>query len=354
MIDFGVPPKASEIEVTLFGPGYGEAVAVHLGEGVWMLVDSCIDPNSKGPASLHYLERIGVNPARVRTIIASHWHDDHVRGISQIAAKCPGADFVLSAVFTKKEAAAFAAAYGGESSVGLARGAKELFSIVQARGSVNFAQHKSIVLQENLNGRQVMATALSPLPATFAKFVLRVGQYAARKDGAINNAPEIRPNTEAVALHIDFGDDAVLLGADLEEHHVYGWSAIANEGWSGSRRPATTYKIAHHGSYTGDCPQIWTKLLAANPVACLTPFTLGNLRLPSDEDKTRVRSNTQNSYTSSGASRRAEMDGRLLKRLSLVAKNLGVANSGFGAVRLRKRIDTRSWQVELFGAARPL
>lgn len=354
MIDFGVLPGASEIEVTLIGPGYGEALAVHLGDDVWMLVDSCIDPNSQSPASLHYLERIGVDPARVRTIIASHWHDDHVRGISQIAARCPGADFVLSAVFNTTEAAAFAAAYSGESSVGLARGAKELYSIVKARGSVNFAQHKSIVLQENLNGRQVMVTALSPLPATSAQFVLRMGRYAAREDGATNNAPDLRPNTEAVALHIDFGDDAVLLGADLEEHHAYGWSAIANDGWSGSRRPATTYKVAHHGSYTGDCPQIWAKLLGANPVACLTPFTLGNLRLPSDDDKARVRSNTQHSYTSSGASRRAEMDGRLLKRLSRVAKNVAVANSGFGAVRLRKCIGAPSWNVELFGSAQPL
>ena len=322
MMDYGVPPGTREIEVTLFGPGYGEAVAVHLGDGVWMLVDSCMDPNSQSPASLHYLERIGVDPARVRTIIASHWHDDHVRGISQIATRCSGAEFVLSAVFNEKEAAAFATAYGGGSSAGLARGAKELFSIVHAREMVNFAQHKSIVLEENLNGRKVMATALSPLPAAFAQFVRRIGQYAARDDGAINSAPELRPNTEAVALHIDFGDDAVLLGADLEEHSSYGWSAITIDPWSGRRLAATAYKVAHHGSYTGDCSEVWANLLKANPVACLTPFTLGNVRLPSGDDRARVRSKTQHSYISSGASRRAEMDGRLLKRLSRVAKNV--------------------------------
>ena len=108
MIDYGSSPAAKEIEVTLFGPGYGEAVVVHLGEGVWILIDSCIDPNTKTPASLHYLQSIGVDLGGVRTVIASHWHDDHVRGISQIAAKCATADFVLSAVFNTKEAAAFA------------------------------------------------------------------------------------------------------------------------------------------------------------------------------------------------------------------------------------------------------
>lgn len=130
MIDYGVPPAADEIEVTLFGPGYGEAIAVHLGDGVWLLIDSCIDPDAGAPASAAYLEKIGVGQGQVRTIVASHWHDDHVRGISQLAAKYPSADFVISAVFNDKEALAFLSAYNGESSAGLARGTKELFSAV--------------------------------------------------------------------------------------------------------------------------------------------------------------------------------------------------------------------------------
>ena len=72
MIDYGTPPAADEIEITLFGPGYGEAIAIHLGEGVWLLVDSCIDPDSKAPASETYLEQIGVNAEQVRAIVASH------------------------------------------------------------------------------------------------------------------------------------------------------------------------------------------------------------------------------------------------------------------------------------------
>ena len=39
-------PSAREIEVSLFGPGYGECVLVHLGEGQWMIVDSCVEQGS--------------------------------------------------------------------------------------------------------------------------------------------------------------------------------------------------------------------------------------------------------------------------------------------------------------------
>jgi hypothetical protein len=31
---------------------------------------------------------------------------------------------------------------------------------------------------------------------------------------------------------LDFDDDAVLLGSDLEEHQDFGWTAIAADAWS--------------------------------------------------------------------------------------------------------------------------
>lgn len=104
MIDYGNGPSSDEIEVCLFGPGFGEAVAVHLGDGNWLLVDSCLDPEEKLPAVEVYLKRIGVSDAGVRVIVASHWHDDHVRGLSRLVAAYPGAELQISGVFSDKEA----------------------------------------------------------------------------------------------------------------------------------------------------------------------------------------------------------------------------------------------------------
>ncbi len=354
MIKYGAPPAANEIEVTLFGPGYGEAIAVHLGEGNWLLVDSCVEPASKAPASATYLDYIGVDAEQVRTIVASHWHDDHVRGISQFSDKYPSAEFAISGVLNDREAMAFLAAYSGELSSQLSRGTRELYDVILNREIVYPALHRSIVLETTLNGKQVRVTAISPLPAAFAQFISHAAENRALKDGAINHAPDLQPNTEAVALHIDFGDDAVLLGADLEERPGLGWSAVVADKWSGERRPATAYKVAHHGSYTGDCPCIWTTLLMPDPVACLTPYTLAGRRLPTDLDKQRLKTNSQYIYICSGASRRPEMDARLLKRLGDICGNIARADAGFGAVRLRKPAGAPSWNVELFGAAQAL
>jgi beta-lactamase superfamily II metal-dependent hydrolase len=354
MIDYGAPPEINEIEVVLFGPGYGEAIAIHLGDAAWMLVDSCIDPNSKEPAAGTYLERIGVPAASVRTIVASHWHDDHIRGISRLAAKHPKAEFFLSGVFNNKEAETFLAAFSGKSSADLARGSKELFDVLQARENVYPALHRSSIFEAMLNGRPVRVTALSPVPAAHAQSIAHFAQYLPRKNGAIGHAPEVQPNFEAVALHIDLGDDAVLLGADLEEHARFGWTAVIGEQWSRARKAATAYKVAHHGSYSGDCPAIWTTMLQPHPTVCLTPFTRGNLWLPTDHDKQRLKEKTPHAYISSGASRRPDMDSRQLKRLADVCKKLARVDAGFGAVRLRKTIAAPSWNVELFGTAQSL
>lgn len=354
MTNYGAAPASDQVEVTLFGPGYGEAIVLHLGEGVWLMVDSCIDPESKQPASGSYLEGLGVKADQVRAIIASHWHDDHVRGISKLASAYPAADFVLSAVFNNMEASAFLAAYGGKSSAGLARGGKELFGAVEGRNNVFPALHRSIVFQDTLNGRPVIVTALSPLPAAYAAFLANLAQYLPTEGDPINHAPELRPNMEAVTLHLDLGSDAILLGADLEEHQAYGWSAVVSDSWSGARKPSTAYKVAHHGSVTGHCPEVWATLLQTDPVACLTPFSLGSVGLPTEGDATRLRAHTKHVHVTSATSRRPEMDSRLLKRMSTTCKKLARADGGFGAVRLRKGIGASTWNVELFGAARTL
>ena len=86
----------------------------------------------------------------------------------------------------------------------------------------------------------------------------------------------------------------------------------------------------------------------------MTPFTLGDLRLPTDADRVRVKRDTRYAYISSAATRRPDMDSRILKRLGDVCKKLSRVDAGFGAVRLRKQIGAPCWHIELFGAARAL
>ncbi|MEW6376035.1 MAG: hypothetical protein AB1502_09655 [Thermodesulfobacteriota bacterium] len=62
-----------------------------------MIVDSCLDRNTRTPIALQYLQELGVNIATdVKLFIITHWHDDHIRGASSILASCHNAKFICS------------------------------------------------------------------------------------------------------------------------------------------------------------------------------------------------------------------------------------------------------------------
>ena len=100
--DGGTPPRDDEFELTLLGPGYGESIVMHIGEGAWVLVDSC--GRADAPAALDYLETLGIDPAKaVKLIVASHWHDDHICGIAHMARACSTATFCCASVLCAEE-----------------------------------------------------------------------------------------------------------------------------------------------------------------------------------------------------------------------------------------------------------
>jgi hypothetical protein len=55
------PPEIDELEVSLFGPGFGESIVLHLGDGKWIIVDSCLRPGYELPAPLTYLIQLGID-----------------------------------------------------------------------------------------------------------------------------------------------------------------------------------------------------------------------------------------------------------------------------------------------------
>ncbi|MEY2167138.1 hypothetical protein, partial [Rhodanobacter sp. FW106-PBR-LB-2-19] len=198
-------------------------------------------------------------------------------------------------------------------------------------------------------------TALSPVPFAFQQFVNDLAQFlpAASGGNPINNVVPLKPNLEAVAVHIDLGHDAILLGSDLENHVKFGWQAVVADSWVATRKKATALKVAHHGSATGDHPSVWTTLLDNGPVAALTPYNRGS-KLPTQQDVIRLKTQASEAFISSDASRRPQLPATQLKRLQDMAKNIQPVNNGFGCVRMRRRTGETSWRVECFGNARPL
>jgi beta-lactamase superfamily II metal-dependent hydrolase len=354
MFNYGAAPAKDEVELTVFGPGYGEAIAVHFGDESWMLVDSCISPSKKLPASLEYLGIIGVPTARVHTILASHWHDDHIKGLTTLVKACSEAELFVSGAFNSNEAMAFLSTYGGKAVAAQTGGAKELFSSISASKSVQFSSHRTVIWEDLIQGRRMRAVGFSPTPAALAHSIANLAQYLPEINDPISHVVPLKPNSEAVVVSVDLGGDGILLGSDLEDCGSLGWSSIVGDQWCLRNQRASAYKVSHHGSVTGDHSDIWEKLLVNEPNAVLTPFINGFVKLPNEEDCIRISTRASNAYICADGSKRPQMDRELSQRMLSVAKNLSPINSGFGVVRFRKRLNEKDWRIHLFGQAKRL
>ena len=353
MIDYGPGPAHDEFELVVFGPGYGEAAAIHLTEGVWALVDSCIDPHTNVPAGLSYLDRIGVSHDSVKIVVATHWHDDHVRGFARTAKACAAAEVQISGAFNSDEGAALLAAFSGRTNNGLSRGTQELLNAIDGRQFYHL-HHRSVVHERTTsNGTGVAIRAFSPTQAAMTRSVAHFAQFLPQAASLqpIRHVVPARANAEAVVLHVQVGDQSILLGADLEEHADYGWSALAADPWVQDRLRASAYKVAHHGSHTGDSEKTWSLLLDVRCTAVATPFKHGNQRLPTEDDKSRLKARAGAVYLSSAASRRPSVPPQMLKGMSTKIQHLAPANAGFGAVRLRRKPGQDNWAGQCFGDA---
>ncbi|MCP5677198.1 MBL fold metallo-hydrolase [Klebsiella pneumoniae] len=75
-----------KLKLVLFGRGVGEGVLCNYDSDEWVIVDSCYGKNNseKKAAALEYLEEHSISFEKVKLIVISHFHDDHIKGMLDI------------------------------------------------------------------------------------------------------------------------------------------------------------------------------------------------------------------------------------------------------------------------------
>lgn len=367
------PPDPDEIEVSVFGPGFGEAIAIHIGEGRWILIDSCQESDADTPASIEYLKRLDVElQEAVKLVVATHWHDDHVRGISKVVNTCTSALFVCSAATSTKEFRHLAAIpevtnnkVKSSSFKEMGRVFRTLYErgnnvrstpfpkITRACANRHLFKAQIVVREENVD---VAVFALSPSDADVSKALTHFSTLASQEGRHNYYVPPLQPNHSSVVIWVQVGNHHVLLGGDLEvtDDPDTGWLAVFDSLVIPDQ--ATMFKISHHGSENGDHDEIWAKLLAEDPIAVLTPYRLGGNFLPRISDIVRLLNRSPHIYiTAPPAARKSKWRGAVKDIIDEMTTTMTEYYSGWGHVRLRQKITASSgWHVELFGDARRL
>lgn len=355
MTEKDIQPRNDEFELTLFGPGYGESLVLHIGDGNWVIVDSHLTPDDV-PRATYYLESIGVNPAEaVCLIVATHWHDDHIRGIADLLEKCCKATFCCANALVEHEFLAAVDALEKRHLTVTGSGAREIYRVFKHLVATNTKPCFATADRRILSQGSCEIWSLSPDDKRIFHFLKSIGSLFPSEGQGKSRVPYQSPNQVSVVLWVEIGDIAVLLGSDLEQ---CGWTDILQS----NSRPngnASVFKIPHHGSQNADEPEVWNKMLKPNPIAVLTPWTRGRSYLPKQRDIRRILSCSGEAYATSLTNRITRKPMPRPRAVEKTIQESGVKLKQFsisdGWIRLRRPFDSSiDWTAELFGSARSL
>lgn len=363
----GSLPSADELEVSLFGPGIGECVVVHLGGGEWMVVDSCIDPGSHQPVALEYFSALGVDVrTAVKYVVVSHWHDDHTRGIARVLDAAISSEVICSAALRREEFKQLVAMsrllnLKNQASSGIDELANVL-AIVKTRreGGRAIDAGPRWVHADTLIHRRVRSGepecevfALSPSPSTLTRSFHEINKLLPKAGGTKRAIVNVEPNDTAVVLGVRLGDAVAVLGSDLEagSSPSAGWGAVLTTK-SRPDRTGRIFKVPHHGSENAHHQGQWAEVLAPAPAAIVTPYATGRKPLPTEADIARLKRHAGQVYVTAPPPRKATLPDAMVQRtVKEVAKVMRTRGSRMGHIRVRLGAKTLTPRIELFGAA---
>lgn len=355
------PPNENEVEVTLIGTGggYGESIVIKAYKDSWIIIDSCIHPETKEPLSIDYLKKIGVDLNKVELIICTHWHNDHIKGLHKALLLCPNANFCFSQVHDLQKFLFLCELDHSKIEKGTIGSTNEFakcLQIINERGQINrFAMCDNVVFLKKAEIDFVIY-ALSPSPKTINDFNIEISQLITEFGNSNVAMPNNSPNDKSVALQFNFGNNTVLLGADLEigENNDTGWRHIINYCQVVDRvNKSKIYKIPHHGSHNGYLKDIFDILVNDEGILKITPFNSSGL--PRQEMIDIYKNHSSNIFATSNPKPSTRAKRRDMALEKFIDRTATITEIKFNFGIIRSRIDytvkNSEWKTELFEAA---
>jgi|GEM_PF-4449043 len=273
-----VAPEADELEVSIFGPGFGECIVVHVPNGPWFVVDS-FRLKDRTPVAVQYLRDLNVSDVDSLTI--SHWHRDHTGGAAEVIAAFPSLRLVvLPGAVGEREFSSFVSGMvAGTFAAHMRRQVEDIESVLETLRTRPLVQ--AAMASPNLDVSPRGATwslrALSPSVDDVRADLGTLSRMSLGYSGPKPKAFDV--NSGCTVLCLEVAGSRVLLSSDLDvgSGPTRGWHAIVQHfPWA---LDASVVKVGHHGSRTAFHPPAWATRPAVR-FAAITPYPARGGRLP--------------------------------------------------------------------------
>lgn len=299
-------PTAGMIEVAVIGNEImcGESILIRFPNGKWMVVDSC-ESAMYGCLPMYYLEKRGVAFTDVSYIVCTHWHRDHIKGLSKLLMTCQMATFVFAKVGGLKDFLGYIIKKCKNQVLQANKGeAEEFYQCMNILKGSKRIHQRIYAFPDRVIGNRIKDSVdivcLSPSDIVMDHFDESV--FANREVGQAS-----QPNMLSVVLAIYTTFSSILLGGDLEcnrdsvsskeewqnilkdcashcaQRQSGGWCNIIEKSKMFDISKYDYIKLSHHGSITGLCPRVWSENVDETYVATLANFKTGDNLLPDEQ-----------------------------------------------------------------------
>jgi beta-lactamase superfamily II metal-dependent hydrolase len=313
------------LNVFVFGPGIGEAIAVALPRAGWLFVDGCrevIHGEERFPALDTYERYRGVDDP-VEAVVWSHPHADHYQGIIEAIDRCSPRRIGFSHLEAPEPGSARleTEALGGHPRMPRDLKLQESFGLLRSTFERIFS-----VWREHPESRWLLSSASAPLELGSVRVracspdLKALRALFSRPAEALRNELSERANEHSVVLELQFGEARVVLGGDLP--HLRN-ASILPHGWQKAlavEPKLASYgalKVPHHGSIEAIHPALVGP--AAGKARVVTPFV--RQRLPRLDDEGGMKALSSEGaivrMTSPGSARCGAKSGETMTRKEL-------------------------------------
>lgn len=357
-----------ELEITTMGVGSqsGESIVMHLGDGNWIIIDSCKTCDGI-VMPLYHLKMLGVELEHVNKIVCTHWHDDHIGGLSTVVEQCTNAEFYYPIVGQDNNYLSLLRK--GDKAQNQSSVWKEFIACYNlAKQKSSFCGSDKLVYDDD---KGIQLFTLSPSDKMIAKMLQIIADFEKSADYRRFNDSAITPNMGCSALLLVTPECKILLGADLEanrsnkenedacinqcaKRYEVGWCNVIKKSTSFKRKKISYFKLPHHSSKTGYCNAIYTEHVTDLPISVSTVFVNNaGVKLPQKDMLIKYHDRSTEMYLTSRGPRKKDR-GKGKSMLDSLAfphiESVSVLRDEPGLVCSRKK-KGQPWQTYLIGSA---
>lgn len=345
-------PKNDEIEITILGisDNSGESIVIHVGNGEWVVIDSCKTKDGK-VLPLYYLNEIGVDLNKVVRVACTHLHSDHIGGLSEVLSQCKQARFAFSLVGDENTMKYIIAQEKKNASLPNGGTFGEFMKCIRVCKEENRKCIQIGLDQPIYVGNKGQILGISP-----SMKMSEIYQYCLIKYNVGNDEPKrmLETNFCSVASILLAGNVNAILGADLEanrsaeasiedciktcrKREKRGWCNVFDYSQYFSHNNYDYIKLPHHSSINGYCPKLWANYMSDYTIGTSTIFQQGRVALPADEMIKKYSSHCKELYCTSslptlrkdkkGKSKLDEMKGVAMCDMIIVQSEIGIITS---------------------------